>query len=193
MCHRSWPPGSGERGRGGGRSGAWLPCCSWSCWVQNVQFSDFQMEVVLLLRAFGNVWRYVGLSLLGGGACCCWMLLSVFQCIGQTPQQGIVPLKMSVVPRLRIPGRAPGVSVCVCVACSTFGKGNVHRLRTLWRTLICAPVLVLVMGTARLKQACEDPLEPTGKSVYLLLVLLNCLCFYFESLSLKNIVQHKRK
>lgn len=45
------------------------------------------------------------------------MLLSVFQCIGQTPQQGIVPLKLSVVPRLRIPGRAPGVSERVRVCC----------------------------------------------------------------------------
>lgn len=99
--------GDQEVGNGvgvGGARGLGFPVVPWGCWVQNIQFSDFQMEVVLLLRAFGSVWRYVGLSLLGGGGCCCWMLLSVFQCIGQTPQQGIVPLKMSVVPRLRIPG-----------------------------------------------------------------------------------------
>lgn len=57
------------------------------------------------------------------------MLLNIFPCTGQTPLQRIMQPKMSVVPRLRIPGWVPGVSEHVhVVSSSTFGKGNLHRL-----------------------------------------------------------------
>lgn len=109
------------------------------------------MEVILLLRAFGKVWRHVGLSLLGGGGCCCWMPLSVFQCIGQTPQQGIVPLKTSVVPGLRIPDWAPGVRERV----------HVCFLFYVWKRKCTQTALVITVADTRL---CPGPGIAYGNS-----------------------------
>lgn len=48
------------------------------------------------------------------------MLLNIFPCTGQTPQQRILQPEMSVVPRLRIPGWVPGVSEHVRVRMCVF-------------------------------------------------------------------------
>lgn len=92
------------------------------------------------------------------------MLLNIFPCTGQTPQQRILQPEMSVVPRLRIPGWVPGVSEHVRVRMCVFPPLHLeNETYTGYSSsdpygggvLICTPVLVLVIGTSRLKQVCE--------------------------------------
>lgn len=75
------------------------------------------MEVIFLpwghLAMSGNFEDYHSLGLgllLASSGQRSGMLLNIFQCTGQTPQQRIIQLEMSVVP-----SRVSGVSVRVCV------------------------------------------------------------------------------